>query len=47
MYIYRLLSPLGLTITRLARGLPTGAELEYADETTIVRAFQGRQALQL
>ena len=47
MYIHRLLAPLGLTITRLARGLPTGAELEYADETTLVRAFQGRQTLEI
>ena len=43
MYLYRLLEPLGVRITRLARGLPTGAELEYADETTISRAFEGRQ----
>lgn len=43
MYLYRLLEPLGVRVTRLARGLPTGAELEYADETTISRAFEGRQ----
>ena len=43
MYLHRLLTPLGLRVTRLARGLPTGTELEYADETTLVRALQGRQ----
>ena len=43
MYLQRLLTPLGLRVTRLARGLPTGTELEYADETTLVRALQGRQ----
>ena len=43
MYLQRLLIPLGLRVTRLARGLPTGTELEYADETTLVRALQGRQ----
>ena len=43
MYLFRLLDPLGVRVTRLARGLPTGAELEYADETTISRAFEGRQ----
>ena len=45
MYLQRLLAPLGLRVTRLARGLPTGGELEYADENTIIRAFQGRQEL--
>ena len=43
MYLHRLITPLGLRVTRLARGLPTGTELEYADETTLVRALQGRQ----
>jgi len=43
MYLQRLLTPLGVRVTRLARGLPTGGELEYADEMTIIRAFQGRQ----
>ena len=42
MYLQRLLTPLGMRVTRLARGLPTGAELEYADEHTIIRAFEGR-----
>ena len=45
MYLHRLLSPMGFRITRIARGLPTGAELEYADDATLVKAFQGRQEL--
>tara|TARA_B100001146_G_C15948120_1_gene334338 strand:+ start:56 stop:550 length:495 start_codon:yes stop_codon:yes gene_type:complete len=43
MYIQRLVSPIVATITRLARGLPVGGDLEYADEITLTRAFQGRQ----
>lgn len=46
VYIYRLLSPLGVRVTRLARGLPVGGDLEYADEITLVRALQGRQAME-
>ncbi|MBI4201510.1 MAG: recombination protein RecR [Chloroflexi bacterium] len=45
MYIHRLVSPLVPKITRLARGLPVGGDLEYADLITLTRAFQGRQAL--
>ena len=43
MYLTRLLRPLGLRLTRLARGLPTGADLEYADDLTLARALEGRQ----
>ena len=43
MYLQRLLAPLGVRVTRLARGLSTGGELEYADELTLTRAFEGRQ----
>jgi recombination protein RecR len=43
MYLSRLLRPLGLRLTRLARGLPTGADLEYADDLTLARALEGRQ----
>jgi recombination protein RecR len=43
MYIQRLISPLGIKITRLARGLPFGTELEYADDITLSRALEGRQ----
>ncbi|TSC65133.1 MAG: recombination protein RecR [Candidatus Doudnabacteria bacterium Gr01-1014_77] len=41
-HIQKLIQPLGLKITRLARGLPIGGDLEYADEITITRALQGR-----
>jgi len=43
MYIQRLIKPLDLKITRIARGIPIGAELEYADEVTIRRALEGRK----
>jgi len=43
MYLNRLISPLGIRVTRLARGLPFGTELEYADDVTLTRAFEGRQ----
>ena len=45
MYLNQLLSPSGINITRLARGLPFGTELEYADDTTLTRALEGRQQL--
>lgn len=45
MYLHRLLAPLGVRITRLARGLPMGGELEYADELTLIRALEGRQEM--
>ena len=43
MYLNTLISPLGIRITRLARGLPFGTELEYADDVTLTRALEGRQ----
>ena len=43
MYIQRLISPLGVKMTRIARGLPVGSDLEYADETTLMRALEGRR----
>jgi recombination protein RecR len=43
MYLNRLISPLDIRVTRLARGLPFGSELEYADDVTLTRAFEGRQ----
>jgi recombination protein RecR len=43
MYIGRLLSPLGVRVTRLARGLPMGSDLEYADDVTLSRAIENRQ----
>ena len=43
MYLARLLKPLGLTVTRIASGLPVGGDLEYADEVTLGRALEGRR----
>ncbi len=43
MYLSKLISPLGIRVTRLARGLPFGTELEYADDVTLTRALEGRQ----
>ena len=45
MYIAKLLKPLGVTVTRLARGVPVGSELEYADEVTLSRALIERKAI--
>jgi recombination protein RecR len=44
MYIRQALEPTGVKLTRLARGLPVGGDLEYADQITLGRALQGRQA---
>ena len=43
MYLNHLITPLGIRVTRLARGLPFGTELEYADDVTLTRAIEGRQ----
>ncbi len=43
MYLTRLIKPLGPKVTRLARGLPVGGDLEYADDVTLARALEGRQ----
>jgi len=43
MYLARILQPLGVRVTRLARGLPVGGDLEYADAVTLGRALEGRQ----
>jgi len=45
MYISRQLAPLGLSVTRLAHGLPMGGDLEYADEVTLTRALEGRREI--
>ncbi len=45
LYLARLLKPLGVTVTRLASGLPVGGDLDYADEITLGRALAGRQEL--
>ena len=44
-YLARLVSPMGLAVSRLASGLPVGGDLEYADEITLGRAFEGRRAV--
>ncbi|HUC32709.1 MAG TPA: recombination mediator RecR [Ilumatobacteraceae bacterium] len=45
MYIARMMKPLGITVTRIASGLPVGGDLEYADELTLGRALEGRREL--
>lgn len=45
MYVQRELAPTGVRVTRLARGLPTGGDLEYVDSVTLLRALQGRQEM--
>ena len=45
MYLARLLNPIGLTVTRIASGLPVGGDLEYADELTLGRALEGRRSI--
>ena len=44
-YLIRMLTPLGLRVSKLASGLPVGGDLEYADELTLGRAFEGRTAI--
>jgi recombination protein RecR len=44
-YLARMINPMGLTVTRLASGLPVGGDLEYADEVTLGRAFSGRRRI--
>jgi recombination protein RecR len=46
LYLQKLIQPLGVRVTRLARGLPAGGDLEYADDVTIAQAFAGRRDLQ-
>jgi recombination protein RecR len=43
VYIAKLLKPMGVRVTRIARGLPVGSDLEYADSATLGRALEGRQ----
>lgn len=47
LYINKLLSNFGLKVTRIAFGLPVGADLEYADEITLIKALEGRQEIKL
>ena len=45
LYLARLLTPLGVDVTRLAYGLPIGGDLDYADEVTLARALEGRRSM--
>ncbi len=45
MYLSRLLKPFSISVTRIARGLPVGGDLEYADEVTLAKALEGRRQL--
>lgn len=45
MYISRLVKPLGISVTRIAHGIPVGGDLEYADEVTLAKALEGRREL--
>lgn len=45
MYISRLLKPMGITVSRLAYGVPVGGDLEYADEVTLSKAIEGRSLI--
>ena len=42
MYLSNLLKPLGIKVTRIAQGLPVGGDIQYADDVTLARAFEGR-----
>ena len=45
LYLSRLITPSGISVTRLAYGLPIGGDLDYADEVTLAKALEGRRAL--
>ena len=45
LYLSRLITPSGVSVTRLAYGLPIGGDLDYADEVTLAKAFEGRRTL--
>ena len=45
MYIAKVLKPFGMKVTRIARGLPVGGDLEYADEVTLTKSIEGRQEM--
>jgi recombination protein RecR len=45
MYLFKLLNPLGVKVTRLARGLPMGGDLEFADEITLTKSLEGRKEM--
>jgi recombination protein RecR len=45
LYLAKLLRPLGVRVTRIARGLPVGGDLEYADQVTLTKALEGRREI--
>ena len=45
MYLSKLIKPLGIKVTRIARGIPVGGDLEYTDEITLMQALEGRREL--
>jgi recombination protein RecR len=45
MYLAKLIKPLGISVSRIAYGLPVGGDIEYADENTVQRALQGRREM--
>src|SRR5205085_6831591 len=45
LYLSRLLAPIGVKVTRIARGVPMGSDLEYSDQVTLARALEGRRAV--
>ncbi|MFC1637728.1 recombination protein RecR, partial [Candidatus Margulisiibacteriota bacterium] len=45
IYLTRLIKPLGIKLTRVAYGLPIGADMDYADEATLSKAFEGRREI--
>ena len=45
MYLSKLIKPLGIKVTRIARGIPIGGELEYTDEITLLQALEGRMEI--
>ena len=45
MYISKLVKPMGIKVTRIARGIPIGGDLEYTDEVTLMKALEGRSEM--
>ncbi len=45
VYLSKLISPMGIKVTRIAHGIPVGGDLEYADEVTLIKAMEGRQSM--
>ena len=46
LYMSRLLTPMGIRVTRIARGVPMGSDLEYSDQVTLSRALEGRREIE-